>query len=89
MENNNLEHTIFCSCGCNDGVILKYDKDKFGANMSLVSDNFYFMQITTWERFKEKIKRIWRIIRNKEYSYFDICIEPNEIEAFKRFVEQM
>ncbi len=38
---------------------------------------------------KEKLKRIWYIIRGKEYCYFDILIDKNELQEFKQFVARM
>lgn len=38
---------------------------------------------------KEKIKRIQYIIRGKEYCHFDIVIDKDNIEEFKKFVELM
>lgn len=38
---------------------------------------------------KEKIKRIWYIIRGKEYCYFDILIDKDELQEFKEFVAKI
>lgn len=90
MKDNNGEYCgLYCSCGCNKGIILKAEKDDWGYDLSLVSDTFYVMQKTGWTRFKEKCRRIWSIIRNKEYCYFDVCIEPEDLKEFKEFVAKM
>ncbi len=82
---------MFCSCGCHDGVVLKIDRDTDGkmAFLSLVSDRFYSEQEGFFFRLGEKIKRIWRIIRNKEYCYFEIVLKEKDIEEFKGFVNTM
>ncbi len=82
---------LFCSCGCHDGVVLKIDKDIDGkiAFLSLVSDKFYSEQNGFFLRLGEKIKRIWRILRNKEYCYFEIVLKEKDIEEFKGFVNKM
>lgn len=82
---------FYCACGCNQGVVLKAspDDDDCGVNLSLVSDAFYLNLQTGWIRFKNKCKRIWSIIRNKEYIYFDIYVKPDDIEKFKEFVAKL
>lgn len=39
--------------------------------------------------FKEKLKRIWYIIIGKEYCYFDILIDKDELQKFKEFVAKL
>lgn len=38
---------------------------------------------------RKKIKRIWYIIIGKEYCYFDILIDKNELQEFKDFVARL
>ena len=72
FDNETNSCCIYCSCGCENGVLFKGERDEdFGYFISLVSDNFYVAGLTPWTRFKEKCKRIWAIIRNKEYTYFN------------------
>lgn len=86
----NKYKTMFCKCGCGNGVILKADNDKdFGISLQLVSDNFYGGYSNRKNSIKEKIKRIWYIIRNKEYCYFDILIDRNELQEFKEFIMKL
>lgn len=80
------EYATFCKCGCDNGVVLKFDNDDEELSMQLVSDNFYFMQNKGRMSFKEKLRRIWYIIINKEYCYFDILIDKEELEEFKKYV---
>lgn len=80
---------LFCSCGCYNGVTMKFDKEDQTFFLSLVSDDFYTMQTTALRRFVEKIKRIWCVIRNKEYSYTEIVIEKDDLDAFKEFVANL
>ncbi len=80
------EYVTFCKCGCMDGVVLKADNNDHELSLQLVSDNFYFMQGRGKMSLKEKLKRIWFIITGKEYCYFDILIDEEELQAFKEFV---
>ena len=82
--------SLYCSCGCENGVILNTERDEdFGYFISLVSDNWYISKLTSWIRFKEKCKRIWKILANKEHHYFSICLKNEDIEEFKKFVAKM
>lgn len=87
MQEN--EYVTFCECGCRNGVVLKFDNEDDDLSVQLVSDNFYTMQNKGKVSLKEKIKRIWCIIRDKEYCYFDILIGKNEIQKFKEFVAKL
>lgn len=90
LKNKNEERFgFYCSCGCNQGVVLKADKDDCGVFLSLVSDAFYLELQTGMRRFKNKCIRIWSIIRNKEYTYFNIYVDPDDVERFKEFVYRL
>ena len=77
---------FYCKCGCGSEVVLKCHKDGSYVSMQLVSDNFYAYQKN---KFIEKLKRIWFVIIGKEYCYFDIVMEEDDVLAFKNFVARM
>lgn len=83
------EYVTFCKCGCSDGIVLKADNNDHELSVQLVSDNFYSMQTKGKISLKEKLKRIWFIIRGKEYCYFDILIAEDELQEFKEFVARL
>ena len=91
MKSKDDKHCgLYCTCGCESGVVLSAEKDEdFGYCISLVSDNWYISQLTGWFRFKEKCKRIWKILRNKEHYYFLICLDNEDIQEFKEFVAKI
>ena len=83
------EYITFCKCGCKNGVVLKAYNDDHELSLQFVSDNFYLMQNKGKMSLKEKLKRIWFIIRGKEYCYFDILIDERELPRFKEFVARL
>lgn len=83
------EYVTFCKCGCNDGVVLKFDTEDDELSLQFVSDNFYMIQKKGKMSFREKMKRIWYIIIGKEYCYFDILIDKDELQKFKEFVARL
>ena len=91
LGNKKDYETMFCKCGCGNGVIIKADNtDKdLGVLLQLVSDNYYNNGNSRIMTLKEKLKRIWYIITNKEYCYFDILVNENELKEFKDFVSKI
>lgn len=83
------KYITFCKCGCRNGVILKFDNEDEELSVQLVSDNFYFRQNKGRMSFKEKMRRIWHIVTGKEYCYFDILIDKDELQDFKEFVVKL
>lgn len=83
------EFVTFCKCGCRNGIVLKADNEDNDLSLQIVSDNFYAMQNKGEMTIKEKIKRIWYIIRGKEYCYFDILIDKDELQEFKEVVAKI
>jgi hypothetical protein len=86
------EQVFFCKCGCHNGICFKFDYDEEYTptlNISLVNDLFYINQLGFFKRFIEKLKKIYCIIFNKEYYYFDIVIEDEEINRLKEVIKSI
>lgn len=91
-DDENKNATLYCSCGCENGIIIRAEKANENepcCTLSFVNDIWYTSQNTGWDIFKEKCKRIWAILRNKEYYYFYITIRSKELESFKKFIAEM
>lgn len=86
---SNKEFIKFCKCGCGNGIVLQFEKEGGELYLQLMSDNFYLMQSKGKMSIKEKLKRIWCIIANKEYGYFDILMNRDDVEEFKKFVANL
>lgn len=86
---NDDKYVLFCKCGCGNGAVLKFDNEDDELSMQLVSDNFYPWQNKGKMSFREKSKRIWHVITGKEYCYFDILINKDELQEFKEFVAKL
>ena len=91
MEGRDSKYCVaYCKCGCGNGVVLKVDDDgDSGISLQLVSDNFYSGRNNNRNTIKEKLKRIWYVISGKEYRYFDLYFDKNELEEFKDFVAKL
>lgn len=81
------ELIVSCKCGCDEGIHLKiYDyKDGDYAFLTYTNGNFYTQQRTP---FFEKLKKIWAIIRNKDFYYSDIVFTKDDFNKFKEWINR-
>lgn len=86
---DNKEIAIICKCGCDNGMFIKID-NSYGdyAYQSYLSSNFMKEQYGAWDVFIWKLKKIWAIIRNKDYYYSDIVLSAEDWAEFKDFVNK-
>ena len=79
-----------CMCGCQDAMQIKIDDDE---------DNFFIMSYFNgnWYRdqnnsvfavIKAKWKKIWSIIRNRDYYYSEIEMDKDDFRRFKDYINQ-
>ena len=50
------------------------------------SDSEYYKN--PWRAFKIKMKKIWFILRGKDYCYSDTVMTKEDFEVFKEYVNQ-
>ena len=79
------EMIILCKCGCDNGLRVHIEGDgEDYCYQTYLSGNWYKEQ----GGFIDKIKKIWAIIRNKDYSYSEIVLNKEEWEQYKEWVNQ-
>ena len=86
------ELLVDCHCTCGEGMRIKIDKDDFDYYfmVSYVNGNFYRDQDDTlWRVFCKKLKKIWCIVKNKDYYYSDICMTKKEFCEFKDYINNI
>ena len=79
------ELTISCNCGCDDGIHFKitdFGIDTF-AFATFTNGNFYKDHVL-----KNKLKKIWAIIRNKDFYYSEIVFSKNDFKQFKDWINK-
>lgn len=89
---DNTELFIDCNCGCNEGIRFRIDKEDYDyyCFMTYTNGNFYRDQDETlWRVFYKKLKKIWAIIRNKDFYYAEIVMNKNEFEEFKEYINEL
>lgn len=80
---------ITCECGCGDMVKLEFEPDDYSNEiffMTYYNANWGRDQAGAFDVFKEKMRKIWRIIRNKDHHYSDIRMNKTDFEVFKEYV---
>lgn len=87
---NNL--FVDCMCGCDEGIRIHIDKDDYDyySFLCFTNGNFYTEQNETmWKIFYKKLKKIWAIIRNKDYYYSEICMTKDDFNEFKEYINSI
>ena len=57
--------------------------------MTYMNSNWYRDQDdSTFQILKKKIKKIWAIIRGKDYYYSDIVMSAKDFEKLKEYINQ-
>ena len=51
--------------------------------------SFYAYQQPVRDYFRRLFSMIWCAITNKQYSFFEIVILPNQLEEFKKWVAEL
>ena len=79
---------INCKCGCENTIHIRIDdtnKDSdYYAFMTYLNGNWYRDQNDRIFRTIEiKLKKIWAIIRNKDYYYSDVLMSCEDFKRFK------
>ena len=83
---------VDCCCGCDEGLRIRVDKDDSENYMivSYTSGNFYKLQnLTMFKALALKLKKIWRIIRSKDFIYSEICMTKTDFEEFKEYINSI
>ncbi len=93
MTKDKKELIVTCDCGCGQSFHLcidDEDKDEdlyfFLCFMKNNCDTEY--DKNPWRAFKIKMKKIWFILRGKDYCYSDTVMRKADLEEFKAYVNQ-
>jgi hypothetical protein len=89
---DNTELFISCDCGCEQGVHIRIDKenDNMYFLMTYANGNWYTDQDKTiCAVVREKLKKIWCIIRNKDFHYSDITMTQKDFQEFKEYINNV
>ena len=93
ISSDKKELIVTCKCGCQDTIHIKVDdEDKdadYYAIQTILSGNWYRDQDDTVIRYiGRKLKKIWAIIRNKDYYYSDVLMSREDFQKYKEYINQ-
>lgn len=93
ISDDKKELVVTCKCGCQDTIYIKVDNtDKdadYYAIQTILSGNWYRDQDDTVLRcIGRKLKKIWAIIRNKDYYYSDVLMSREDFQKYKEYINQ-
>lgn len=80
------ECIVTCQCGHGEGIRVVIDKDD--------DDEFIYQLImdvkwnTEQHGFFWKLRKIWAVIRNKDYYYSEICMTKDEFTKFRDWLNK-
>ena len=94
ISNDRQELLVNCRCGCEDTIHIRICKEEMNPNhyafLTYLSGKWYQDQeqsiLCVW---RKKWRKIWSIIRNKDYYYSDILMDTDDIQRFKEYVNQV
>lgn len=92
MSKDKKDLIVTCRCGCEESMRIKviYDEDCDDYTcLSYLNGNFYKDQQGAWTCFKQKLKKIWCILRNKDFYYSDIILTKEDWVEFKDWVNSV
>lgn len=89
------ELIVICNCGCDEGLHIIIEKDR----NDIDPDNDLFCYTTclnsNWYRdhnkrisyiIWDKLRKIWAIIRSKDYCYSEIMMSRKDFEVFREYI---
>ena len=84
---------VTCKCGCQDAIHIKIDdEDKdadYYAIQTYMNANWYRAEDDrVFRNIGRKLKKIWAIIRNKDYYYSDVLMSCEDFKRFKKYINQ-
>lgn len=83
---------IDCNCGCDNGIRFRIDNNDFDLYcfMSYTNGKFYTEQCEGMCRvFCKKLKKIWAIIRNRDFYYAEMFLTKDEFAEFREYINSI
>lgn len=95
-DKDNKKLIVTCNCGCSSALNITMgeirEKRKVGSNtkeywIDFSQSLFYSSTEGVFDKLKIKLKKIWKIIRNKDHSVCDIIVTEDEIKEINEFIQ--
>lgn len=87
VSEDKKELLVNCTCGCDEGIHIKIEEDEeFYAVLTYTNGKFYSEQDGVFVILGRKMKKIWAIIRNKDYTYSEVVMKKEEFHQFCNYI---
>ena len=85
ISNDKKELVVNCKCGCTNTIHIKVnDSDKdYYAFMTYLNGDWCRKQTI-----KTKLKKIWAVVKNKDFYYSDVLMSCDDFKKFKDYINQ-
>jgi len=92
ISEDKKELIVTCDCGCGQAFNIIIDRDPDidqYAYLCFMKNNFVTeYEKHPWRAFKSKLKKIWFVLRGKDYCYSDTVMSKKDFEEFKKYINQ-
>lgn len=93
----NDKHTkvviVNCNCGCDEAIQIKklvYDvKDDDEYYLSILAGEFGSTQRGIFRTIGHRLKLAWKMLRGKEYLLTEIVMTKEELDEYKKVLEEL
>lgn len=84
---------VNCNCGCDEAIQIKklvYDvKDDDEYYLSILAGEFGSTQRGIFRTIGHRIKLAWKMLRGKEYLLTEIVMTKEELDEYKKVLEEL
>lgn len=84
---------VNCNCGCDEAIQIKklvYDvKDEDEYYLSILAGEFGSTQRGIFRTIGHRLKLAWKMLRGKEYLLTEIVMTKEELEEYKKVLEEL
>lgn len=91
---------VTCRCGCDEGLHIRIEHDDPAVNIDPENDIYCYATClnSNWYRDQgkkmkyviwDKLKKIWAIIRNKDFYYSEILMTRKDFEVFREYINEV
>ena len=92
MTEDKRQLILDCKCGCDDAMKFIVDLEDADSDIimftTFLTGKWYAKQENFRSRFMDKAKRIWRVLRNKDYCYAEQVLTKEDFRIFKEYINQ-
>lgn len=94
------ELIVTCRCGCDEGLHIRIERDDPAWNIDPKDETFCYVTClnSNWYRDQDKkiryviwdkLRKIWAIIRSKDFYYSEILMTRKDFETFREYINEV